>query len=105
MAVPAEPTTFAVTFGCMNVADNNHRRGVEVAFDVPDEQYSSSVGGEETVAVMQPAVGICVRRVAQAIVIAGTRNKWVHFPRTAEEKAAVKEEVLRFELLRHDRMR
>ncbi|XP_037503401.1 putative nuclease HARBI1 [Rhipicephalus sanguineus] len=57
--------------------------------------FQSSVGSEETVAVTQPAVSKCVRRVAQAIVNAGTRNKWVHFPRTPEEKAAVKEGFLR----------
>ncbi|KAL3198405.1 hypothetical protein MRX96_014230 [Rhipicephalus microplus] len=45
---------------------------------------------------MQPAVSICGRRVARTIVNAGTRNQWVHFRRTAEEKAAVKEELLRF---------
>ncbi|KAH7997516.1 hypothetical protein HPB51_026388 [Rhipicephalus microplus] len=118
MVVPAETVTFAVTFGYMNVADNKRRRDVEVAFDMPDEQFGladglagcalggaakvcaprsfatgslqSSVGGEETVAVMQPAVGICVRRVAHAVIVnAGTRNKWVHFPRTAEEKVTV----------------
>ncbi|KAL3183043.1 hypothetical protein MRX96_006828 [Rhipicephalus microplus] len=53
---------------------------------------------ENTVAVIQPS--ICVRRVAQPIVNAGTRNKWVHVPRTAEEKTAVKEEFLRFGPLR-----
>ncbi|XP_070378142.1 putative nuclease HARBI1 [Dermacentor albipictus] len=31
----------------------------------------------------------------QTIVHAGARNKWVHFPRTSEEKAAVKEGFLR----------
>ncbi|KAL3169980.1 hypothetical protein MRX96_015056 [Rhipicephalus microplus] len=56
----------------------------------------SSVRCEDTVAVMQPAVSILERRVARAIVNAGTSYKWVHFPRTAEEKAAVKEELLRF---------
>ncbi|KAH7942015.1 hypothetical protein HPB49_019842 [Dermacentor silvarum] len=54
-----------------------------------------SVGSEETIGVTQPAVSKCVRRVAEAIVHAGTRNKWVHFPRTSEEKAAVKEGFLR----------
>ncbi|KAL1483820.1 hypothetical protein MTO96_032937 [Rhipicephalus appendiculatus] len=49
--------------------------------------FQSSVGREETVAVTQPAVSNCVRRMARAIVNAGTRNKWVHFPRTPEEKA------------------
>ncbi|KAL1429865.1 hypothetical protein MTO96_015645 [Rhipicephalus appendiculatus] len=43
----------------------------------------------------EPAVSNCVRRVAQAIINAGTRNKWVHFPRTPEEKAAVNEGFLR----------
>ncbi|KAH7959322.1 hypothetical protein HPB49_010285 [Dermacentor silvarum] len=54
-----------------------------------------SVGSEETIGVTQPAVRKCVRRVAEAIVHAGTRNKWVHYPRTSEEKAAVKEGFLR----------
>lgn len=54
-----------------------------------------SVGSEETIGLTQPAVSKCVRRVAEAIVHAGTRNKWVHFPRTSEEKAAVKEGFLR----------
>ncbi|KAL3169981.1 hypothetical protein MRX96_015057 [Rhipicephalus microplus] len=83
MAVLAEPAPFAVTFGYMNVAYNNRRK-------------DSSVRCEDTVAVMQPAVSILERRVARAIVNAGTSYKWVHFPRTAEEKAAVKEELLRF---------
>ncbi|KAH7952848.1 hypothetical protein HPB49_001765 [Dermacentor silvarum] len=47
--------------------------------------FQVSVGREETIGVTQPA----------AIVYAGTRNKWVHFPRTSEEKAAEKEEFLR----------
>ncbi|KAL3213273.1 hypothetical protein MRX96_051737 [Rhipicephalus microplus] len=55
-----------------------------------------SVRGEETIAVMLPTVSICVRRVARAIVNTGTCNKWVHFPRTAEEKAAIKEELIWF---------
>ncbi|KAL3251107.1 hypothetical protein MRX96_055249 [Rhipicephalus microplus] len=40
--------------------------------------------GEEIVAVTLPAVSNCVLRWAQAIVNAGTRNKWVRFPRTEE---------------------
>ncbi|KAH8018966.1 hypothetical protein HPB51_014032 [Rhipicephalus microplus] len=56
--------------------------------------FQSSVRGKETVAVMQPKVSICVRCVARAIVNAGTRNKWVHFPKMADEKAAAKEEFL-----------
>ncbi|XP_072142270.1 putative nuclease HARBI1 [Dermacentor andersoni] len=43
----------------------------------------------------QPAVSKCVRRVAEAIIHAGARNNWVHFPKTSEEKAAVKEGFLR----------
>ncbi|KAL3214132.1 hypothetical protein MRX96_007259 [Rhipicephalus microplus] len=83
MAVPAEPATAAVIFGYINVAYNKR-------------QIYSLVGGKGTVAVMQPVVSIYVRRVARAIVNAGTRNKWVHFPRTAEEMAAAKEEFFRF---------
>ncbi|KAH7981085.1 hypothetical protein HPB49_021411 [Dermacentor silvarum] len=57
--------------------------------------FQGSVGSEETIGVTQPAVSKCVRRVAEAIVHAGTRNKWAHYPRTSEEKAAVKEGFLR----------
>ncbi|XP_065286351.1 putative nuclease HARBI1 [Dermacentor albipictus] len=57
--------------------------------------FQASVGSEETIGVTQPAVSKCVRRVAEAIVHAGARNKWVHFPRTSEEKAAGKEGFLR----------
>ncbi|KAL3213796.1 hypothetical protein MRX96_035287 [Rhipicephalus microplus] len=39
MAVPAEPATFAVTFSYMNVVYNKRWRHVEVAFDMPDEQF------------------------------------------------------------------
>ncbi|XP_065307480.1 putative nuclease HARBI1 [Dermacentor albipictus] len=45
----------------------------------------------ETIRVPQSTVSECVRRVAEAVVNAGARNKWVHFSRTAEEKAAMKE--------------
>ncbi|KAL3196206.1 hypothetical protein MRX96_015553 [Rhipicephalus microplus] len=126
IAVPTEPATFAVTFGYMNVTCNKHHRDVEVAFDMPDEQFGrrfrlseatvlrlrsnslkmtlgcalggaakvcvlrffatgsfqSSVRGEETVVVMQPAVSICVRRVSRTIVNSMTRNNRVHLRRT-----------------------
>ncbi|KAL3188944.1 hypothetical protein MRX96_003093 [Rhipicephalus microplus] len=51
--------------------------------------FYSSVKREETVAVTQPTVSICVRRVARAIVNGGIRDKWVNFPKTVEKKAAV----------------
>nr|XP_050038379.1 putative nuclease HARBI1 [Dermacentor andersoni] len=57
--------------------------------------FQASVASEATIGVTQPAVSKCVRRVAEAIVHAGARNKWVHFPRLSEEKAAVKEGFLR----------
>ncbi|XP_072143787.1 putative nuclease HARBI1 [Dermacentor andersoni] len=57
--------------------------------------FQASVGSEETIGVTQPAVSSCVRRVAEAIVHAGARNKWVHFPRMSEEEAAMKEGFLR----------
>ncbi|KAH7948838.1 hypothetical protein HPB49_002702 [Dermacentor silvarum] len=38
--------------------------------------------------VLQSTVSECVRRVAKAVVNAGARNKWVHFLKTSEEKAA-----------------
>nr|XP_050042601.1 putative nuclease HARBI1 [Dermacentor andersoni] len=57
--------------------------------------FQASVESEETIGVTQPAVSKCVRRVAEAIVHAGARNKWAHFPRTSEEKAAVNEWFLR----------
>ncbi|KAL3188937.1 hypothetical protein MRX96_003087 [Rhipicephalus microplus] len=95
MAVPAQPATFTVTFGYLYAACNKRRRDVAVAFDMPNKQFGrhfrSSVGGEDTVTVTQPMVSICVRRVAGAIINTGTHNKWVHFPRTAEEIAVVKE--------------
>ncbi|KAH7942096.1 hypothetical protein HPB49_020528 [Dermacentor silvarum] len=37
--------------------------------------FQGSVGSEETIGVTQPAVSMCVRRVAEAIIYAGTRNK------------------------------
>ncbi|XP_070382829.1 putative nuclease HARBI1 [Dermacentor albipictus] len=57
--------------------------------------FQASVGSEETIRVSQSTVSECVRRVAEAVVNAGARNKWVRFPKTAEEKAAVKEGFLR----------
>ncbi|KAH7977634.1 hypothetical protein HPB49_003063 [Dermacentor silvarum] len=57
--------------------------------------FQASVGSEETIRVSQSTVSECVRRVAEAVVNAGARNKWVHFPRTSKEKAAVKEGFLR----------
>ncbi|KAL3222043.1 hypothetical protein MRX96_050120 [Rhipicephalus microplus] len=58
--------------------------------------FQLSVRSNETFTVMQPAVSICARRVARAIVNSGTRYKWVHFPRMAEDKAAVKAKFFRF---------
>ncbi|XP_065306437.1 putative nuclease HARBI1 [Dermacentor albipictus] len=57
--------------------------------------FQASLGSEETIRVSQSMVSECVRRVADAVVNTGARNKWVHFPKTAEEKAAVKEGSLR----------
>ncbi|KAH7941417.1 hypothetical protein HPB49_013601 [Dermacentor silvarum] len=48
-----------------------------------DDLVSQSTGSE------------CVRRVAEAVVNAGDRNKCDHFPKTSEEKAAMKEGFLR----------
>ncbi|KAH7986212.1 hypothetical protein HPB49_026079 [Dermacentor silvarum] len=48
-----------------------------------DDLVSQSTGSE------------CVRRVAEAVVNAEVRNKCDHFPKTSEEKAAVKEGFLR----------
>ncbi|XP_070383731.1 putative nuclease HARBI1 [Dermacentor albipictus] len=45
--------------------------------------------------VSQSRVSECLRRVVEAVANAGARNKWVHFPKTTEEKAAVKERFLR----------
>ncbi|XP_065280214.1 putative nuclease HARBI1 [Dermacentor albipictus] len=56
--------------------------------------FQASVGSEERIRVSQSTVSECVRRVAEAVVIAGAR-KWVQFPKAAEEKAAVKEGFLR----------
>ncbi|XP_070392543.1 putative nuclease HARBI1 [Dermacentor albipictus] len=57
--------------------------------------FQGSVGSEETTGETQPAVSKCVRHEAEAIVRDGARNKWVLFPRTSEEKAALKEGFLR----------
>ncbi|XP_065299213.2 putative nuclease HARBI1 [Dermacentor albipictus] len=57
--------------------------------------FQALVGSEETIGVTQPVVSKCVRRVAPAVVHARASNKWVHFPRTSHEKAAVKEGFLR----------
>ncbi|KAH7936794.1 hypothetical protein HPB49_004463 [Dermacentor silvarum] len=57
--------------------------------------FQASVGSEETIRVSPSTVSECVRHVAEAIVNEGARNKWVHFPMTSEEKAAVKEGFLR----------
>ncbi|KAH7964960.1 hypothetical protein HPB49_002705 [Dermacentor silvarum] len=48
-----------------------------------DDRVSQSTGSK------------CVRRVAEAVVNEGVRNKCDHFPKTPEEKAAVKEGFLR----------
>ncbi|KAH7978151.1 hypothetical protein HPB49_004655 [Dermacentor silvarum] len=51
---------------------------------------------EETIRRVSQSTGSeCVRRVAEAIVNAGVRNKCDHFPNTSEEKVAVKEGFLR----------
>ncbi|KAL3251125.1 hypothetical protein MRX96_055247 [Rhipicephalus microplus] len=78
MAVPAEPVTFAVA-----IVNWNHSCGVFL-FEGGLQEASASEIGEEIVAVTLPAVSNCVLRWAQAIVNAGTRNKWVRFPRTEE---------------------
>ncbi|XP_070395530.1 putative nuclease HARBI1 [Dermacentor albipictus] len=57
--------------------------------------FEASVRSEETTRVSPSTVSECVRRVAEAAVNAGARNKWVHFPKTAEENTAVKEGLLR----------
>ncbi|XP_070385212.1 putative nuclease HARBI1 [Dermacentor albipictus] len=57
--------------------------------------FQAPVGSEGTIRVSQSTVSECGRRVAEAAVNAGARYKWVHFPKTAEEKAAVKEGFIR----------
>ncbi|XP_065308971.2 putative nuclease HARBI1 [Dermacentor albipictus] len=57
--------------------------------------FQASVGSEEPIRVSQSTVSECVRRVVEAVVNAGARNKRVHFPKAAEEKAAMKEGFLR----------
>ncbi|KAH7980604.1 hypothetical protein HPB49_017523 [Dermacentor silvarum] len=55
----------------------------------------ASVGSEETIRRVSQSTGSeCVRRVTEAVVNAGVRNKCDHFPKTSEEKAAVKEGFL-----------
>ncbi|KAL1479372.1 hypothetical protein MTO96_051899, partial [Rhipicephalus appendiculatus] len=50
----------------------------------------STAENDGTFGVAQAAVSACVLRVAKAIVRVGTRRKWVHFPRTPQDKAIVK---------------
>ncbi|KAH7967008.1 hypothetical protein HPB49_021307 [Dermacentor silvarum] len=57
--------------------------------------FQPSIESEETIRVSQSTGSECVRRVAEAVVNTWARNKWVHFPKTSEEKAAVKEGFLR----------
>ncbi|KAH7977817.1 hypothetical protein HPB49_003692 [Dermacentor silvarum] len=57
------------------------------------------VGSEKTIVMRRSGVAVdllseCVRRVAEAVVNAGVRNKCDQFPKTSEEKAAVKEGFL-----------
>ncbi|XP_070392528.1 putative nuclease HARBI1 [Dermacentor albipictus] len=64
------------------------RREPEDAFDTPDDLFRRHFRlKEETVRWMCDEVA---EELGGAIVHAGARNKWVHFPRTSEEKAAVK---------------
>lgn len=51
----------------------------------------STVENDGTFGVAQAAVSECVLRVAKAIVHVGTRDKWVEFPRTPQDKAVVKD--------------
>ncbi|XP_037580317.1 putative nuclease HARBI1 [Dermacentor silvarum] len=57
--------------------------------------FQASVGSKEMIRVSQSTVSECVRRVAKAVVNPAARKKSVHFPKTSEEKAAVKEGFLR----------
>ncbi|KAH7965104.1 hypothetical protein HPB49_003419 [Dermacentor silvarum] len=47
--------------------------------------FQASLGSEQTIRVSQSTVSEGVRRVAEAVLNAGARNKWVHFPKTSEE--------------------
>ncbi|KAL1480654.1 hypothetical protein MTO96_050842 [Rhipicephalus appendiculatus] len=119
MAVRAVPATFVAAFAFLEAAYDGlgrRKREAEDAFDMREEQFrrhlrltketvwwlcdevTDELKGSRPTALAverQPAVSNCVRRVARAVVNAGTRNKCVHFPRTPEEKAAVKEGFLR----------
>ncbi|KAH7937458.1 hypothetical protein HPB49_012518 [Dermacentor silvarum] len=62
--------------------------GVRAALLCHREQ--ASVGSEETIRRASQSTGSeCVRRVAEAVVNAGVRNKCDYFPKTSEEKAAI----------------
>ncbi|KAH7932039.1 hypothetical protein HPB52_024938 [Rhipicephalus sanguineus] len=56
--------------------------------------FQSSVGSEATIRMSQSSVSRCIARVAQAIVDVGKLRGWVAFPRTAFERAAVKQGFL-----------
>ncbi|KAH7948909.1 hypothetical protein HPB49_003398 [Dermacentor silvarum] len=94
-SVRAETPAAAETIAVALVIKQHDRHPGMRMLVIYTECFQRSVGSEETIGVTQPAASKCVRRVVEAIVHAGIRNKWVHFPRTSAEKATVKEGFLR----------
>ncbi|XP_050043585.1 putative nuclease HARBI1 [Dermacentor andersoni] len=56
--------------------------------------FQSSVGSEAAIDMSQPSVSRCIAKVARAIVQVGKEQGWVAFPRTASERAAIKQGFL-----------
>ncbi|KAH7941974.1 hypothetical protein HPB49_019074 [Dermacentor silvarum] len=71
-----------------------HKVLCALCFFATSSFQAATVGSEETMPVSQSTVSECLRRVAEAVVNGRARNNWVHFPKTSEEKAAMKEGFL-----------
>nr|XP_054919808.1 putative nuclease HARBI1 [Dermacentor andersoni] len=56
--------------------------------------FQSSVGSEAAIDMSQPSVSRCIAKVARAIIQVGKEQGWVAFPRTASERAAIKQGFL-----------
>nr|XP_050022688.2 putative nuclease HARBI1 [Dermacentor andersoni] len=56
--------------------------------------FQSSVGSEAAIDMSQPSVSRCIAKVARAIVQVGKEQGWVAFPRTASERAVIKQGFL-----------
>ncbi|XP_072142304.1 putative nuclease HARBI1 [Dermacentor andersoni] len=56
--------------------------------------FQSSVNSEATIDMSQSPVSRCIAKVARTIVVVGKERGWMAFPRTASERAALKQGFL-----------